>query len=373
MFKDLTAATESLDNLFMEGEDGGSQEVTVDLEIQVTEDAVEPIEEAVEAEEVVDDTTETVEEMLGNIERMEHNRAVVEEFGWSRALAMVIDPTNEIAKFAPAMPAVESLDVTGSPNSAETVMAVEGFKEAMKSFWEWIKKMARKIWEAISSFGRAIINLVTSYDKQAQRLAKALKGASIDSKKLGEKSASLMKKADWDTKAKAFDSVASSVSSKLGAIRNMQIANAETATFSPDSFGSLEALGLKYSDNSLSVSGDAMKGFAGSEMKVSESGWGASDFTAAGLTKITSVMKSKLTNAVKEIEGACKRLEADASSAEKDEDKKEAAKKGAKAKLKALNMASKIVKQLNTVGAKLCKAYMKAGYAVYSCKASKSE
>lgn len=374
--KDFTAATEAM-NAVLEGEEGEptSTETTVDLEIKVAEEVSAPQEELDDSIEETEVVEETAEEMLAQYAKLEHYHAVVAEFGYSKALAMCIDPDGELQAFAPSLPALENLDVTGSPSSNETIIALEGLKSAMSTFWEWIKKTAIKIKEAVKSLVMKIVNFFSAYDKQAKRIIDALKKAEISDKKMKEHKASIISRGDWETVAKGFVTNASSTMTQL----TKMIASPTPEKFAAE-FGdaNLGQIGLKKSSGGGFVEADGFaKKLEGKEQSVLASGW-KKETVVGGLTEVLAIAamgRAELPKVVKFIEDRTKSLESEASrwigiAGKKEDSSKDMAKAkaAASASLKTMNAASRVTSQIGKTGNRICKAWIKAAYAVYACR-----
>ncbi len=191
--RNLNAAMEGFK---MEDDDA---DVTIEQTIEIEVAADEEVTENVELEEAIDNSEDVVEEteqMLATLEFAAHAEAVIQEFGWSRPVATMLNRGQDVRKGIPGdlevflgvtMPANESLDMVSSAYDDNTVAALEGFKETMEKFWKWIKEQAVKIknfffrmWERVAAF-------FVSGLKASKRLAEMIKKVDIDEAKLKDK------------------------------------------------------------------------------------------------------------------------------------------------------------------------------------------
>ena len=196
--KNLVVGNEAFGGRFEDEED-------TSVSIEVENEIIEEMEEQEEIVEVVKDNeeiTEAVNEMMATFEYAERMTLIVEQYGWSKPVAMVFNHgqfngrLGEVEEsFGITLPANESLELTVSPYDSNSIAVMEGFKDTMKKFWEWIKKGAKRIWEGIKNLGSKILAFFVSVERTSKRLATALKDVnSIDPEKAKDKKFKIMKR-----------------------------------------------------------------------------------------------------------------------------------------------------------------------------------
>ena len=147
-----------------------------------------PEETAVEAEETADaavevestaadaqDDADTAEEMFAVFESLERMEAYRAEHGIDRAFVQLCCYDGSVASKLLTLPQAESIDVVGDPNSSLSIAAGEGFGEALKSVWEFIKKVATRVKEFVMRIVEAVKSRFMSLDKNIGRLREAAK------------------------------------------------------------------------------------------------------------------------------------------------------------------------------------------------------
>lgn len=162
----------------------------IEAEASVTVTPEEQAEEVAEAEEVATETAETTAEVdegaaeaemvFRKFEEIDRMIAHVEKYGVDRAFLSICNHDNILNKsFNMNLPACESFDAVGSPQSPESIAALESLKETASKVWEFIKRMAKRL-------GDWIVRIVKLYDiriargkKQAAELKKRAADAKI--------------------------------------------------------------------------------------------------------------------------------------------------------------------------------------------------
>lgn len=159
-------------------------ETEVDVEVSVgapEEVAVEAEETAAEAVEVEEATTEAdddaaaAEQMFAHFDNIARLETYVSTYGVDRAFLALNNYEGSLASALVVLPQCEGFDVTGDIASPISVACQEGFKEAAKSVWEFIKRMAEKIKNFVMRIVEAIKARFTSLDKNIGRYREAMK------------------------------------------------------------------------------------------------------------------------------------------------------------------------------------------------------
>ena len=153
-------------------------EVSVGAPEEVAIEAEETAAEAVEVEaadaEVQEDATEA-EQMFARFDELDRMQAYVAKYGVDRAFLALNSYEGSLAAALVTLPSCEGFDVTGDVASPTSIACQEGFAEAAKSVWEFIKRMAEKIKNFVMRIVEAIKARFTSLDKNIGRYREAMK------------------------------------------------------------------------------------------------------------------------------------------------------------------------------------------------------
>lgn len=349
----------------------GDADVSIEQTIEIEVAAGEEVEETVELEESIsesEDVAEETEQMLATLEFAAHAEAVVEEFGWSRPVAAMLNRGQNVEKgiqgdlevfLGITMPANESLDMVSSAYDDNTVAALETFKATMEKFWKWIKEQAVKIKNFFINMWNRLVSFFMGGLKASKRIAEMVKKADIDDAKLAEKK---MKLVDYDALNKA--TAGGVVSTLIMAATTMTDAIKQAAS-QLDSGRSINDIVIKRStveaalkpifssatfseDGSVSIGkGDMVKALDIKEVSVSAAGW---DKTTASKTDIAEACQKAIdkingsktfADAVRSIEKAA--LKFSKVTDGKDSDEYKNASKGAKETLKYMKNTQKFL------------------------------
>lgn len=165
----------------------------IEAESSVTITPEEQAEEVAEAEETATETAETTAEVdegaaeaemvFRKFEEIDRMIAHVEKYGVDRAFLSICNHDNILNKsFNMSLPACESFDAVGSPQSPESIAALESLKETASKIYEFLKRMAKRL-------GDWIVRIVKLYDiriarglKQADALVKRAESADVANK-----------------------------------------------------------------------------------------------------------------------------------------------------------------------------------------------
>lgn len=154
------------------------EDTSVDVSVEVG-DAADVAEETTEATEVATDVqedtaeasdTETTTELLfQHIDTLINRKMYLQTYGYDRRFAMLAaqDGVDYIQGGAPA---VESVNDVSSANDSYTIAALEGVGDALKSAWEWIKKVLGKIANWVGRFFRSVVMMFSSLESNIIRL-----------------------------------------------------------------------------------------------------------------------------------------------------------------------------------------------------------
>lgn len=154
------------------------EDTSVDVSVEVG-DAADVAEETTEATEVATDVqedtaeasdTETTTELLfQHIDTLINRKMYLRTYGYDRRFAMLAaqDGVDYIQGGAPA---VESVNDVSSANDSYTIAALEGVGDALKSAWEWIKKVLGKIANWVGRFFRSVVMMFSSLESNIIRL-----------------------------------------------------------------------------------------------------------------------------------------------------------------------------------------------------------
>ena len=357
-------------------EDGASVSVeqTIEVETAAAEEAAEVEEVADEIQESNDDA-ETADEAAELYARVDHLMDVTSAYGMSQPLMALANFDNELTAIVPNLPSMESLGMVASPNDAASVIAQEGFKEAMKSFWEWVKKVARKVRDTVVNLASRVAGLFTRLDSTAKRLAKAIGEAEINDKKLGERKAKLMSKQAWMN-------LAGLVSASEGDLNGMADAAGKAMSGNPQNlaqtFGKfLTAFGIKVDGDSVEKAEGAKDLFKTTEDTVKAHGWGKADCSNTQSVAKIYAMARVLPQIANKIKKIASDIEAVAARAEKmtegDASQVKKLREDARTGVKALNLVQKGVNMVSKAGFQLVREFIKAQRAVYACRGNYDE
>ena len=155
----------------------------VDVEVKVGEPeevaaaAEETAAEAVEVETTdseIQDDADAADEMFARFDELDRMEAYVTKYGVDRAFLALNSYEGSLVTALVTLPSCESFDATGDVNSPESIACVEGFKEAAKAVWDFIKRMASKIKEFVLRIVEMIRQRLTSLDKNIGRMREAM-------------------------------------------------------------------------------------------------------------------------------------------------------------------------------------------------------
>ncbi len=274
----------------------GDADVSIEQTIEIEVAAGEEVEETVELEESIsesEDVAEETEQMLATLEFAAHAEAVVEEFGWSRPVAAMLNRGQNVEKgiqgdlevfLGITMPANESLDMVSSAYDDNTVAALETFKETMQKFWKWIKEQAVKIKNFFVNMWNRLVSFFMGGLKASKRYAELLKKADIDDAKMSDRKIKLVPYASFSdvagvvTKAiSVVDSYTAMVAKYALAIQtNDDIVGNSAMVDGLTGFNTLKEIfpEIEVKDGKLSVSrSDFKKKFEAVDATVSANGW----------------------------------------------------------------------------------------------------
>ena len=151
-------------------------EVNVGTPEEVVAEAEETAAEAVEVEatdaEVQEDAAEA-EQMFARFDELDRMQAYVAKYGVDRAFLALNSYEGSLAAALVTLPSCEGFDVTGDVSSPASIACIEGFKEAAKTVWAFIKRMAEKIKDFVLRIVEAIRRRFTSIDSNIKRLETA--------------------------------------------------------------------------------------------------------------------------------------------------------------------------------------------------------
>ena len=374
-------------------------DVSIEQTIEIEVAADEETQEVVEIEQKVsegDDITEETEQMLATLEYAAHAEAVIEEFGWSRPVAAMLNRGQDVENSVQGdmevflgitMPANESLDMVSSAYDDNTIAAMEGFKKAMEDFWTWIKKQAVKIKDFFVNLWNRIVTFFMGGLKASKRYAELIGKANIDTKKLAERKMKLVPM-DGLTFAsgvlgeveKVVNSLTASISARAdysqteSASSYLRRKHAQAdATIVMAKLFNITSLGKQSGDNdALNISkADFVKKLEAKEDSISGNGWNkdaASKYdTVKKCTELADKIKAN-KGFIKVINGISKaQMKAKSITDENKEAVKEA-KKGAKAVLKKLNGNQKALNLIGKFLSHVVRQYIRGQRAVLACR-----
>lgn len=167
------------------------EDTSVDVSVEVG-DAAEVAEETTEVAEVATDVqedtaeasdTETTTELLfQHIDTLINRKMYLETYGYDRRFAMLASQDG-VDYIRGGAPAVESVNDVSSANDSYTIAALEGVGDALKSAWEWIKKVLGKIANWVGRFFRSVVMMFSSLENNIIRLKKLENESSWDSER----------------------------------------------------------------------------------------------------------------------------------------------------------------------------------------------
>lgn len=355
----LKATMEGFNARMEDGEDSNTS-VSIDQQIEIEAGAAEEAETVAETSEEIneaDDVADEAEELMAQFAIVDHMDSVVSVTGWSRPVAMAFNSHNEIEDNfnVYGLPAMENLEMIASPMDSTSVMVLEGFKETMKDFWEWIKKICRKIADAVVNLAERVTAMFMGIDRVSRRLANAIKEADINPEKMKEKKATLLKRPVWNTAFSFFkngiafaEKIASADKEKTAEEAN-RVKNLITETFKP------------------------------SEMTVAESKWTVADCSKSDDVAYLVAASKTFSKAYATIKNMAKTTEAAAAREEKmsntDPSGAKSTREEARNQVTMMTKSQQYVNALVKLGSSLAKEHVKAQRAVFACrgKADKSD
>ena len=165
----------------------------IDVEVKVGEPeevaaaAEETANEAVEVETVdaeVQEDADAAEEMFARFDELDRMQAYVAKYGVDRAFLALNTYEGSLAAALVTLPSCESFDVTGNVSSPESIACMEGFKEAAKAVWEFIKRMAAKIKTFVVRIYEAVRARLTNLNKTIGHYREVLGAREDDAEKI---------------------------------------------------------------------------------------------------------------------------------------------------------------------------------------------
>ena len=182
------------------------EDTSVDVSVEVG-DAAEVAEETTEATEVATDVqedtaeasdTETTTELLfQHIDTLINRKMYLETYGYDRRFAMLASQDG-VDYIQGGAPAVESVNDVSSVNDSYTIAALEGVGDALKSAWDWIKKVLGKIANWVSRFFRSVVMMFSSLENNIIRLKKLKNESTWDNDRATKASGDIPDVSDTD-------------------------------------------------------------------------------------------------------------------------------------------------------------------------------
>lgn len=167
--------------------------------VEATETAAEEASEVVDADAEVQEDADAAEMILRRYNDIERMEAHVAKFGVDRSFLSLMNHNGVLANnLRISLPSCESFDAVGDPQSADSIACMQGFSEAMKSVWEFIKKMCAKIKAFIGRVWEAVKSRFTSLDANIGRLRKAHSDRVDDPSLIKDEKAEAFTMADLD-------------------------------------------------------------------------------------------------------------------------------------------------------------------------------
>lgn len=370
----------------------GDADVSIEQTIEIEVAADEETQEAVEVEEAIsdsDDVAEETEQMLATLEYAAHAEMVIEEFGYSRPVAAILNRGQDVsagvrgdleAFLGITMPANESLDMVSSAYDDNAVAAMEGFKDAMADFWKWIKKQAAKIRDFFVSLYNRIVSFILGGEKAAKRYAQMIKGAKFDSAKMSEKKMKLVKISAFNEADGLIDKAAKVCQSYADDLRRFSISDNTGLKFKvADDLGTVlkgifgDAVKVDEKGNISGKTSDLKKTFEPKEMTVTESGF--NEKTGSDMGPILKIAEAKraIANMKGSISDLSKLAKAETSAARLDPDNNKeeitAFKKASKEFIKMLSNAQKFFGMVSKFFSHVIRMFVRGQRALLSCKA----
>jgi hypothetical protein len=149
------------DDTNLPAEDLPVEEAVVEQQ-EAADAAAEPVEAIAEQEEVA----EATEQMFAKFDEIDRMIAYVGQYGVDKSFLSLCNHDDILNQaFNLGLPATESFEEAGDPNSAVSQAAMEGLKEAAKSVWDWIKKA----WARIKQFFSDAWDKVTGWFKKTEK------------------------------------------------------------------------------------------------------------------------------------------------------------------------------------------------------------
>ena len=182
------------------------EDTSVDVSVEVG-DAAEVAEETTEATEVATDVqedtaeasdTETTTELIfQHIDTLINRKMYLETYGYDRRFAMLASQDG-VDYIQGGAPAVESVNDVSSVNDSYTIAALEGVGDALKSAWDWIKKVLGKIANWVSRFFRSVVMMFSSLENNIIRLKKLKNESTWDNDRATKASGDIPDVSDTD-------------------------------------------------------------------------------------------------------------------------------------------------------------------------------
>ena len=166
---------------FIPGLESFMEDTNVDVSVEVN-----PAEEAEEAAAAAEDdatiegtaeaaesTAEQSEMILSRFMDLENQYFHIAKYGVDRTYMRLFNKNGELnSALRINLPGCESFDATGSRTSAESIACMEGIGKALKSIWEFLKKVAIKIGLFFKKIFNAVVSRVGSLSDNIARLKK---------------------------------------------------------------------------------------------------------------------------------------------------------------------------------------------------------
>jgi hypothetical protein len=158
-----------------------AEDLPVEEAVVEQQEAADNAKEVVEDAAAIEETQEAAEQMLAKFDEIDRMTAYIEQYGVDKSFLSLCNSNDILNRsFGLGLPATESFDEDGDPNSAVSQAAMEGLKEAGKAVWDWIKKIWTKIKNFVSNLWNKFIGW---FSKDAEKTKKDLEEASNIKKK----------------------------------------------------------------------------------------------------------------------------------------------------------------------------------------------
>lgn len=129
--------------------------VTPEEEVQEANEVVEEVQGAEETAAEIEQGEQQAEMAFRKFEEIDRMVAHVERYGVDRAFLSLCNHDNILGKsFGLQLPATESYDAVGSPNSPESIAAMEGLKDVARKVYEFIKRMIARLGDWLVRIGK---------------------------------------------------------------------------------------------------------------------------------------------------------------------------------------------------------------------------